>query len=171
MIKWHFSSVKLLTSSSISINFLKKVRAKYLVEPLDEEHWDNFLLMRMSRGTLWTVKASVMLEGALYPTSSSVIPFLDTVVVQLKKTKNRVKIGDQREYVETFLYNLQAKNRFPSTMKTFIYTLPDPRYGDLFFPELERQIAVNDLIMDPMMISQSLTSKSKLLHLLLHQHL
>ena len=143
--------------------FPEKGKAKEKVEPLDEEDWDNVLLYENVMRNI--VEASVVLEGALYPTSSSVIPFLDTVAVELKKMKNRVKIGDQREYVETFLNNLHARNRFPDNMKTFkpynILTLLDPRYGDLYFTALEKHIAVNDLIMDPVYDDQSILDIQK----------
>ena len=131
--------------------FPEKGRAKDKVEALDEEDWENVLLYENVMRNI--VEASVVLEGALYPTCSSVIPFLDTVVVELEKMKNRVKIGDQRNYVEMFLKNLHSKNRFPDKMKMVkpynILTLLDPRYGDLYFTERETQIAVNDLVIDP----------------------
>ena len=61
-------------------------------------------------------QAAKMFEGELYPTASSVIPFLDTVFDDLKILKEKVE-GAAKKYVDTLLANLQSNKRFPGGYK------------------------------------------------------
>ena len=69
-----------------------------------------------------------MFEGAFFPTSSSVIPFLDTIFVELDEMKDKLK-GDHQAYIELLLTNM--KKRFPQALREQMpfncLTLLDPR--------------------------------------------
>jgi hypothetical protein len=62
------------------------------------------------------VQAAKMFEGELYPTASSVIPFLDTVFDDLKTLSGNVE-GAAKIYVDTLLANLKSNKRFPGGYK------------------------------------------------------
>jgi hypothetical protein len=76
------------------------------------------------------VEAAKMFEGELYPTASSVIPFLDTVFEELKTLSGKVR-GAAKSYVDLLLSNLQSQRRFHGGYKTVApyncLTLLDPR--------------------------------------------
>ena len=104
---------------------------------IEEEDWA--MLMVYENAMRAIVEAAKVLEGELYPTASSVIPFLDTIIEDLKKLSNKVKLGVERNYVNTLLTNLQSNQRFPDGYKCEtpynILTLLDPRHSDLYFNE------------------------------------
>ena len=63
------------------------------------------------------VQTAKMFEGELYPTASSVIPFLDTVFDDLKTLSGKVR-GAAKTYVDLLLSNLQSSRRFHGGYKT-----------------------------------------------------
>ena len=96
------------------------------VSPLDDDDWKSVLVYENAMRTI--VKASRVFEGAFFPTSSSVIPFLHTIFVELAEMKDKLA-GVHREYVELLLANL--KKRFPQALREQMpfncLTLLDPR--------------------------------------------
>ena len=82
------------------------------------------------------VEAAKMLEGELYPTASSVIPFFDQIFRDLTRLSNNLPEGAGSDYVSTLLYNLKASNRFQNGYKDLApyncLTVLDVRYGDLY---------------------------------------
>ena len=92
------------------------------------------------------VEAAKVLEGGLYPTASSVIPFLDTVFEDLKLMSRSVH-GAGKLFVDKLVANLSR--RFPGGYKqTKPYnclTLLDVRHADLYFSPDDFGKAVNDL--------------------------
>lgn len=54
------------------------------------------------------VDSAKVLEGELYPTASSVIPFLDTIFEDLKMMKQSLQ-GPGKQFVEKLLANLQRR--------------------------------------------------------------
>ena len=96
------------------------------VSPLDDDDWKSVLVYENAMRTI--VKASRVFEGAFFPTSSSVIPFLHTIFVELAEMKDKMA-GVHREYVELLLTNL--KKRFPQALREEMpfncLTLLDPR--------------------------------------------
>ena len=117
---------------------------------IEEEDWA--MLMVYENAMRAIVEAAKVLEGELYPTASSVIPFLDTIIEDLKKLSNKVKLGVERNYVNTLLTNLQSNQRFPDGYKCEtpynILTLLDPRHSDLYFNEEQYNKSVYDLYID-----------------------
>ena len=99
------------------------------------------------------VEAAKVLEGELYPTASSVIPFLDTVCDDLQQPCEKVQGGPANRYVSNLLLNLRSSKRFPDGYKEKspynILTLLDPRYADLYFEEQQLVKAFNELFIDP----------------------
>ena len=65
------------------------------VSPLDEDDWKNVLVYKNAMRTI--VKASTVFKGAFFPTSSSVIPFLHTIFMELAKMKDKLK-GEHRDF-------------------------------------------------------------------------
>ena len=76
------------------------------------------------------VEAAKILEGELFPTASSVIPFLDTIFEELRTLSGNLR-GAAKTFVDTLLSNLQSNKRFPSGFKETspynVLTLLDPR--------------------------------------------
>ena len=76
------------------------------------------------------VEASKILEGELYPTASSVFPFLDNVFEELTTLSSKLR-GAAKQFVDTLLSNLKLNNWFPSGYKDLApyncLTLLDPR--------------------------------------------
>ena len=119
------------------------------LDQFDPDEWKLILIYENSCKTL--VKAAKVLEGELYPTASSVIPFLDTVFNELYIMKRRItedRIGGKM-FVEKLIDNLRSIRRFPQGYKTKapynILTLLDPRYADLYFNADELELAVDNL--------------------------
>ena len=54
------------------------------------------------------VESAKVLEGELYPTASSVIPFLDTIFEDLKLLSQSLQ-GAGKQFVEKLLSNLQRR--------------------------------------------------------------
>ena len=82
------------------------------VEPLDEDDWHNIKIYVNSIQTL--SHASDLLEGETYPTASNVIPYLDTVFMELGDLARRLPPGD-KDFPQKLLKNLQSTlpKRFP----------------------------------------------------------
>ena len=95
---------------------------------IDEEDWNMILAYENALRPL--VEASKILEGELYPTASSVIPFLDNVFEELAILSVKL-VGASKHFVETLLSNLKSNKRFPNGYKTLApyncLTLLDPR--------------------------------------------
>ena len=98
------------------------------------------------------VDASKVLEGELYPTASSVIPFLDAVRLDLEEMSTKEKSEAGRRFIVTLLKNLQSPNRFPDGYKNETpfnsLTLLDPRYTNMYFNENQTKKAFNDIYID-----------------------
>ena len=117
------------------------------LEAIDDEDWKLILVYENSLRTL--VQAGRVLEGELYPTASSVIPFLDTVYDELTTMSNKLH-GASKRFVDQLLTNLKSNKRFlPNGYKTVapynVLTLLDLRYSDLYFSPEEYKQAVRDL--------------------------
>ena len=117
---------------------------------MDDDDWH--LLLVYENAMRMVVEAAKVLEGELYPTASSVIPFLDTVIDDLKEMSGKEKTEDGKQYIDTLLNNLMSDNRFPDGYKNQSpfnsLTLLDPRYSDAFFEEEHVKKAFNDLYLD-----------------------
>ena len=92
------------------------------------------------------VEAAKVLEGGLYPTASSVIPFLDTVFEDLKLMCRSLQ-GAGKLFVDKLLTNLSR--RFPfgykQTKPYNCLTLLDIRHADLYFsPDDVNDLAIDD---------------------------
>ena len=77
------------------------------------------------------VQAGKVLEGELFPTASSVIPFLDTVFADLTSLSGKMR-GVAKRFVDQLLTNLKSSKRFPNGYKSIapynVLTLLDLRY-------------------------------------------
>ena len=83
------------------------------VKTLDYFEWDSLKVYRDSMELV--VKASVMLEGRDYPTASSVIPLLDTIVDDLEELQQKVEDREDKNYVKEPIKNIKADNRLEAT--------------------------------------------------------
>ena len=102
------------------------------LDPIEEYDWKMIEVYENAMRSL--VQAAKMFEGELYPTASSVIPFLDAVFEDLDTLKQKVE-GSAKEFVTTLLSNLKSNKRFPDGYKGLApyncLTLLDIRYADL----------------------------------------
>ena len=120
-------------------------------EPLDEDDWHNIKIYVNSIQTLSL--ASDLLEGESYPTASNVIPYLDTVFMELGDLARRLPPGD-KDFPQKLLKNLQSTlpKRFPGGYKTMApfncLTLTNPKYMDIYFDEEQKYQALEDLASD-----------------------
>ena len=127
------------------------------IKPLEFFEWESLKVYRDSMELI--VKASVMLEGRDYPTASSAIPFLDTIVDDLEALQLRVEDREDKKYVEELIRNIKADNRFGNDLyKTLspynCLTLLDPRYSKLYFNEEQLQKAISDICKDKVFDSE-----------------
>ena len=117
---------------------------------LEENDWNMLLIYDQAMEVI--VEAAKILEGELYPTASSVVPFLDNIVEQLSSLKTKIKSRAGQLYVETLLRNLQSERRFPSGYKNKSpynsLCLLDLRYADLYFDDEQVAKATEDIIRD-----------------------
>lgn len=117
------------------------------ISRIENDDWNNLLVYENSLRLV--VEASKHLEGELYPTASSVIPFLDTIFDDLKKLSRDLKTVEGRKFVNNLLQNFKSNRRFPdgykSTAPYNILTLLDPRHADLYFNEDQSKLAFNEL--------------------------
>ena len=118
---------------------------------MEDDDWH--LLLVYENAMRKVVEVAKVLEGELYPTASSVIPFLDTVIEDLKEMSGKEQTDAGKQYITTLLKNLQSDSRFPDGYKNQTpfnsLTLLDLRHSDLYFEEHHRKKAFNDLYMDP----------------------
>ena len=102
------------------------------LDPIEEYDWEMIEVYENAMRSL--VQAAKMFEGELYPTASSVIPFLDAVLEDLDTLKQKVE-GSAKEFVTTLLSNLKSNKRFPDGYKGLApyncLTLLDIKYADL----------------------------------------
>ena len=127
------------------------------VKALEFYEWDSLKVYRDSMELV--VKASTMLEGRDYPTASSVIPFLDTIVDDLEELQEKCIDRDDKRYVKELIQNIKSDNRFGKDLyKTLppynCLTLLDPRYGKLYFNEEQLNKAVEDICKDKVFSSE-----------------
>ena len=132
-------------------------RLPIYIEALESYEWDTLKVYRDSMELI--VKAATILEGRDYPTASSVIPFLDTIVEDLEELERRVNDRDDKKYVQEFISNIKGDNRFGKDLFKTIspyncLTLLDPRYGKLYFDEEQLDKALEDLCSDPVFSSE-----------------
>ena len=126
-------------------------RLPIYVEALEFYEWDTLKVYRDSMELI--VKAATILEGRDYPTASSVIPFLDTIVEDLEELERKVTDRDDKKYVQEFIANIKIDSRFGKDLFKTIspyncLTLLDPRYGRLYFDEEQLEKAIEDLCSD-----------------------
>ena len=127
------------------------------VEALDFYEWDTLKVYRDSMELI--VKAATILEGRDYPTASSVIPFLDTIVDDLEELERKVTDRDDKKYVQEFLANIKSEIRFGKDLYKTVspyncLTLLDPRYGKLYFGEEQLDKAIEDICNDVVFSSE-----------------
>jgi len=117
------------------------------LDKIEEDDWQ--LLLVYENALKRVVDSAKLLEGELYPTASSVIPFLDTIFEDLKLMKQSLQ-GAGKQFVEKLLSNLMR--RFQSGYKQLApyncLTLLDIRYADLYFNTEDLDKAVFDLSND-----------------------
>ena len=148
--KWFFKYAEvhqaLLLKDTIN-DFFQDVEVPPTVDQFNESDWELLLVYENSMKSI--VEAAKVLEGELYPTASSVIPFLDTVFEDLKLMSRSVH-GAGKLFVDKLVANLSR--RFPGGYKqTKPYnclTLLDVRHADLYFSPDDFGKAVNDLAID-----------------------
>ena len=121
------------------------------VEALEFYEWDTLKVYRDSMELI--VKAATILEGRDYPTASSAIPFLDTIVDDLEELEKKVSDRDDKKYVKEFIANIKSESRFGKDLYKTVspyncLTLLDPRYGKLYFDEEQLEKAIEDLCSD-----------------------
>ena len=113
------------------------------VKVIEDEDWD--LLTVYENSLRKVIEAATVLEGELYPTASSVIPFLDKIFHDLQDFCSQLPPGEGRDFVVKLLHNLKLQNRFPKGyMDVAPYnalTALDPRYSDLYFSQKEKEEA------------------------------
>ena len=118
------------------------------VAVIEDEDWD--LLTVYENALKKVVDAATFLEGELYPTASSVIPFLDQIFHDLERFCSDLPLGEGRDFVLTLLNNLKLDNRFPNgyTDKAPYNALTalDVRYGDLYFDQQEKEQAFDVIL-------------------------
>lgn len=100
------------------------------LDKIEEDDWQLLLVSSYFSGVLHftyllpqvyenalkrVVDSAKLLEGELYPTASSVIPFLDTIFEDLKLMKQSLQDGAGKQFVEKLLSNLMR--RFQSGYK------------------------------------------------------
>ena len=129
--------------------FFKEYDTPPSLSALEQEDWK--LLLVYENSLRLVVEAAKTLEGELYPTGSSVIPFLDTIFEDLKKLSGNLS-GIEKSFVEKLLLNLQSAWHFPLGYKEKspynILTLLDPRYSDLYFSSVEYEKCLDSLTND-----------------------
>jgi len=121
------------------------------VESLEFYEWDTLGVYRDSMELI--VKAATILEGRDYPTASSVIPFLDTIVDDLEELEKKVTDRDDKKFLQEFIANIKSESRFGKDLYKTVspyncLTLLDPRYGKLYFDEEQLDKAIEDLCSD-----------------------
>ena len=98
------------------------------------------------------VEAGTFLEGVNYPTSSSVIPYIDLISNELDCLAKKTRNEDGKAFISALQNCLAAENRFPKGMKECApyncMTLLDPRYMDLYFDSEQAAMAKVDLMDD-----------------------
>ena len=114
---------------------------------IEDEDWENVLVYENALRVV--VNAASVFEGELYPTASSVIPFLETISDDLKMMTHRLE-GEGRNFVERLRTNLGSSRRFPNGFKDLSpynsLTLLDQKYADLHFSKDEVDKAIEDII-------------------------
>ena len=130
--------------------FFDKYNVPDYLERLEGEDWHMLLVYDNAMQVI--VESSKILEGEMYPTASSVIPFLDNIFEQLKSLLRKEKTEGGKQYLNTLLKNLQSDKRFPEGYKLKspynVLCLLDPRYSDLYFDDDQVAKATQDLIKD-----------------------
>ena len=116
------------------------------LDMIDEDDWE--LLLIYENALKDVVEAAKVLEGELYPTASSVIPFLDMIFMNLSKLiQTQTLSEDGKAFVESLHSNLSR--RFTDGYKLLApyncLTLLDVRYADLYFTDVEQEKAIDDL--------------------------
>ena len=114
---------------------------------------EDFELLETYRNSLqMVVKSSEILEGEKFVTASSVIPFLDSIYENLKEMESQLS-GEKKDFVKSLKENLLKPARFKrdlykTTPPYNALTLLDVRYGDLFFSEEEKKVAIEIIHQD-----------------------
>ena len=126
--------------------FFEEFETPDTLDPIEEYDWEMIVVYENAMRIL--VEAGKMFEGELYPTASSVIPFLYTVFEDLDTLKDKVE-GAAKVFVTKLLSNLKSNKRFPDGYKRVVpyncLTLLDIRHADLYFTKDELEKTVHDL--------------------------
>ena len=129
--------------------FFETYDTPHTLSMIEDEDWENLLVYENALKIV--VEAATGLEGELYPTASSVIPFLVTITDELSKMSENLK-GEGLNFVETLKNNLKSNRRFPNEFRDLSpynsLTLLDQRYADLYFSKTDLDKAVEDIIID-----------------------
>ena len=129
------------------------------LEVIDENDWTLILTYENALRTL--VEAAKVLEGELYPTASSVIPFLDTVFYELGQLSSKLT-RVAKSFVDTLYSNLRSNRRFPlgykMTQPYATLTLLDPRYKHLYFSQEELGQAIKELSLSRLLDNEASVS-------------
>ena len=116
--------------------------------PLSDEDWG--LLSIYDKAMQVIVESGKILEGELYPTSSSVIPFLDNIVEQISLLKAKARSVAGQQFLNNLSINLLSNRRFPDCYKFEkpynILTLLDLRHADLYFDHDHLEKVVKTLL-------------------------
>ena len=100
-----------------------------------------------------------MLEGELYPTASSVIPFLDTVFADLTSMSARMH-GAAKRFVDLLLTNLKSSKRFPNGYKSTapynVLTLLDLRFAIVVVVELMFILCIKGTLISTSMMENTI---------------
>ena len=136
--------------SSIELFFEEYESQPDNCDPLDEEEWELLVVYKDSLKLI--VKSSEILEGRDYITSSSVIPFLDTIYAEIEEMSKNTT-GEGKKYLTQLLSSMKKQDRFgPDLFKTKVpyncLTLLDVRYGDIYFDEEQKMKAIDDILND-----------------------
>ena len=116
--------------------------------PLDDDEWRSLEVYKDSLSII--VKASEILEGRDYVTSSSVIPFLDAIHSELVKLA-AIKDGEAKIYLEQLVRSCEKRfslDLYKTKVPYNVMTLLDVRYGDLYFNEDQKSKAISDIYND-----------------------
>ena len=140
--RWFFKYAKvhraLLLKDTIN-DFFQDVDLPATVDQFNDSDWELLLVYENSMKSI--VEAAKVLEGELYPTASSVIPFLDTVFEDLKIMSRSLQ-GAGKLFVDKLPVG------YKQTKPYNCLTLLDIRHADLYFSPDDYGKAVNDLAID-----------------------
>ena len=116
------------------------------LEALEDDDWEMLAVYENAMKNV--VQLANVLEGELYPTTSSVIPFLDTIYDALKtqeKMLHRMEKDQECVYVGKLLKNLKSpkslgEDGYKDKAPFNTLTLLDPHYMSIYFDHKGEQV-------------------------------